>query len=116
MKNAVQRGHILDFVAPSGGVVSGIAYLFNGLLAVAQTTKDVGETFAGSTEGVFELPKESSAAAFAVGEPVYWDDSAKEMNVSATGRYEVGTCVEAAQIADTTVKVKLKGFTVPAVS
>ena len=115
MKNSVQNGKVLNLTAPTGGVVSGNAYLIGGLLAVAQTTQAVGELFAGVTEGVIELPKENTTAVFTEGEAVYWDDTAKELDESASGRYEVGTATEAAGATAATVKVKLKGFAVAAV-
>jgi predicted RecA/RadA family phage recombinase len=110
MKNYQQSGNILDLTAPVGGVVSGNAYLIGGLLAVANADADAGDIFAGTVEGVVELPKESTTAAFTEGERVYWDDGNSQMDEAATGRYFAGTAVEAAGASATTVKVKLLGY------
>lgn len=109
----VQRGQILDFTA-TAAVTSGAPVLVGGLLNIPQTSAAIGEKYAGATEGVHELTKESTAV-LAVGDLVYWDDTAKEIDVSASGRFEVGTCVADAGNGLTKVKVKLKGFAVPAV-
>ena len=113
--NQVQKGCILDLTAPGGGVVSGEAVLINGLLAVPMTTVAATEKFAGAVDGVFEIAKEATTAAFTEGELVYWDDGNARVDESASGRYEVGFAVAAAIATDTTVKVKLKGFSVAAV-
>jgi len=113
--NQVQRGNIIDFTAPSGGVVSGAPVLIGGVLAVPMTTVAQTLAFAGAVCGVFEIAKEATTAAFTEGEAVYWDDTAKRMDESASGRYEVGFAVASAINTDTTVKVKLNGFSVAAV-
>ena len=113
-KKQVQEGKFLDLTAPGGGVVSGNGYLIDSIFAVAQTTEDAGDKFSGAVEGVHELPKESTAD-FSEGEKVFWDDTAKEFDVSASGRYEVGVAAEAAASSTTTVKVRLNGISLTAV-
>jgi predicted RecA/RadA family phage recombinase len=115
MKNLIQPGNNLTLTAPAGGVVSGNAYLIGGLLVVAIISADAGEQFTAYSEGVCELPKEDSAAAFDEGDVAYWDDTAKEFDESAVGRYGAATVIAAAVAADKTVKVKLFGHAVPAV-
>lgn len=114
-KNQSSRGQILTLTAPAGGVVSGTPVLIAGLLVIPQTTQAAGEKFAGASEGVWEIAKENTTAVFTEGERVYWDDTAKEVDESAAGRFEVGTAVEAAGATAATALVKLKGFSVPAV-
>jgi predicted RecA/RadA family phage recombinase len=108
MKNFIQKGEYLDFVAPVGGVTSGTAVLIGGILVVPVVSADAGAVFSGCAEGVFELPKEATAD-FAAGDPVYWDDTAKEFDEADSGRFQCATCVEAAAASTTVVKVKLKG-------
>lgn len=62
MKNYYQPGSVQDFVAPSGGVVSGGFYSFNGLIACAAVDAAEGETFAGKISGVFTVAKPGSQA------------------------------------------------------
>jgi len=116
MKNFVQTGNILRLTAPSGGVESGTAYLIGGLLVVALHDADATEAFSAVSEGVVELAKEATTAAFTEGEIVYWDGTAGQADESATGRYPVGTCVSGAIAADTTVKLKLFGYATAAVA
>lgn len=115
MKAQVQSGMILDLIAPTGGVVKDEGYIFGeGLFIIAVVTAAQTEVFAGVTEGVYEMAKEPTAA-FDVGDVAYWDDTAKEFDESASGRYGCATVVEAAAASSTTVKVKLFGHSVAAV-
>ena len=61
-----------------------------------------------ATEGVFDLPKLASAVIVG-GDPVAWDDTAKEVNVPGAGRYPIGIAIEAAGNGVTTVRVRLDG-------
>jgi predicted RecA/RadA family phage recombinase len=56
MKNYIQGGNELTLTAPSGGAVSGTAYLIGSVVVVAKVTADEGELFVGSRCGVFSLP------------------------------------------------------------
>jgi len=120
-KAQFQRGHILDFTAPAGGVVSGEGNMVAGLFAIPQTTLTAAQVtagddqYAGATEGVHVQKKKNTVAVFAVGETVYWDDTLKQFDESASGFWPVGTCTEAAGATADEVKVKLKGFAVDAV-
>lgn len=62
MINYHQPGSIQDFVAPSGGVVSGGFYSYNGLIVCATVDAAEGETFAGKITGVFKVTKPGSQA------------------------------------------------------
>lgn len=114
-KSQVQRGNILDLTAPVGGVVSGSAYLTGAILGVAQTSADAGDLYAASVMGVHSLPKEATTAAFTEGEIVYWDDTAKEFDESAAGRFPAGVAVKAAIASDASVSVRLDGVSLVAV-
>lgn len=111
MINFVQDGSSLTFTAPSGGVTSGAAYLFGGLLAVAAVTADEGASFSGAIEGVFSLAKKSGDT-MSVGDLIYWDDSNSYFTTTDTGNYGCGTCAGAAGGSATTVSVKLHGVAV----
>lgn len=115
MKNYIQPGKALDLIAPSGGVVSGNAYLFSGLLVVAATTAAQGEKFVGYSEGVFDLPK-VAASDFVPGELAYWDNGTdKRFEKTASGLFPVATCIETTASNAATMKVKLCGHAVLAV-
>lgn len=105
MKNFVQAGDILDFTAPSGGVVGGNAYVIGAAFAVAVSTEDEGETFAGLVEGVVNLPKASGA--ITEGALVYWDNTAKTVTTTASSNKKIGYATAAQASGDAAVNVKL---------
>lgn len=109
MRNYLQKGESLDLIAPSGGVTAGVGVLIGAIFSVAATTQLVGETFAGYTEGVFQLAAATHAStqAIAAGAPVYWDDTAKACTATAAGNTIIGTAVEAKVSTVALVKVKL---------
>lgn len=107
MKNFLQPGNILDLIAPSGGVVSGVAYLLGAsILAVAQSSEAEGDTFAGLVEGVVSLPKLSTDN-MVVGAKVNWNDTNGELQLATSDLDNCATVVEAAAASTTVVKVKL---------
>jgi predicted RecA/RadA family phage recombinase len=59
-----------------------------------------------ATTGVFRLPK-ASAAVLTVGARVAWDNTAKQVNTPAAGRFPIGVAVEAAGSGVTSVAVRL---------
>jgi len=108
MKNYVQHGGTLDVVAPSGGVVSGTAYLIGATFGVATTTAAVGEIFALRLTGVFTLPK-TTAQAWTQLVALYWDDTAKKLTTTASGNTKVGVAAAAADAAAALGNVRLNG-------
>src|SRR5579885_2417833 len=108
MKNYIQEGDMITVTAPAGGVTSGDGVVIGALFGVATKTAAAGETVTLATDGVFDLPKLVSAV-IAAGDPVAWDDTAKQVNVPGTGRYPIGTAIEAAGNGATIVRVRLDG-------
>lgn len=106
MKNYVQPGCIVDFIAPSGGVTSGTPVLIGTVLVVPQKSAAVGETFAGAVHGVFELPKATGVTP-AAGGTAYWDDTAKKVTTTASGNTAIGWFTAAYLTGDTLANVKL---------
>jgi predicted RecA/RadA family phage recombinase len=88
----VEPGEVLEFTAPSGGVVSGAPVLIGSLLVVPAA--DVAQTlpFEGAMRGVFDLPKATDDA-FAAGAKAYWDNSAKKLTTTAGGNTLVGVAL-----------------------
>ena len=108
MKNAHQDGRVLNVTltadVASGGVVSQ-----GRLFGIAVTNGKSGDTIAVMVEGVFRLPKLSTAV-IAAGATVTWDVSASQIIVAsaATGDIEnFGYCTEAADNGKTEVAVRL---------
>lgn len=105
MKNYIQQGLVIDVVL-AATIASGAALLVGKLFGVAQKAGAIGETVGLVTEGVFDLPY-GVAATVAVGDLVYWDDTAKTVTKTATSNTKVGVAVLAAASADPTLRVKL---------
>lgn len=99
----------LTLVAPSGGVVSGTAYLIGSIFGVALKSEAAGEDVVIQTQGVYALPVKSSDVV-AQGDVLYWDDTAKELTKTASGNYRVGSATGAAGSGITTVNAKLDGI------
>ena len=109
MKKYKHEGDTLQLIAPVGGVLSGVGYVIGAgaqkIFVVAIANEAAAAEFSGLSEGVLDLKKNS--VAFAVGDSVFWDDTAKRLDVSAVGRYKVGYCVKAAAAPDAVARIKL---------
>lgn len=109
MLNQVQKGDAVYVVAPSGGFTSGKPYLIGTtLFGVAGFTCLVGATGVLWTTGVFSLAK-TSAQAWVVGDPIYWNTSTKLAdNVSSTG-LRIGVATATAANPSAVGEVRLDG-------
>ncbi|WCP71558.1 DUF2190 family protein [Sphingomonas hankookensis] len=90
MNNFIQPGKTLDFVAPAGGVVSGQAQLRGTVLHVPGASAKEGETYAGTIEGVFELPCATGTAWETTVTVLYWDAANKRVTPTANGNTKIG--------------------------
>ena len=107
-KKYIQPGKVIDHVAGSA-ISSGDAVVIGILLGVALADIPAGDTGAVQIEGVFEMPKLSTAV-IAAGDPLTWDISAGEFIVAAAATGDLAA--SAVAIADagngtTTVLAKL---------
>lgn len=109
-RNYVQPGNVLTAAAPSGGVVSGAAYLINGLVVVAQNSAAQGSPFEGMPVGVFTLPK-ATGQTWSEFAKIYWDNTAKNFTTTATDNILVGVAAAAAASGASTGLVRLDGVT-----
>jgi predicted RecA/RadA family phage recombinase len=109
MKNYVQEGKNLPYLVPSATTIaSGQGVKVGLLFGVAIIGGTTGHTISLATEGVYDLPKAGSLA-INIGDAVYWDDTNKRVNKTASGNLPVGIAVESVGSAATTVNVKLGG-------
>lgn len=90
MKNWISEGRSLDFIAPAGGVVSGVPIIIGALLVIPSTTAAEGVAFAGDVEGVFEVAAATGQAWATTGVLLYWDDTAKRFTTTATNNSKRG--------------------------
>ena len=72
MKTYKQPGTVLTLTAPTGGVVSGTAYLVGGVIVIATETVAQTLPFAALVVGVVDVPKNADEA-WTEGKKIYWD-------------------------------------------
>lgn len=108
MKNFIQSGDVITFIAPAGGVQSGAGVLAGSLFGVAATTAAAGEEVECTLKGVFELPKAADDVSF--GERLYWDASEKNLTTDDVDNTLVGAAVAPAGVGASTVRVRLNGI------
>jgi len=108
--NFIQPGKVVTITAPSGGVTSGVGVLVGSLFGVAQHDAADGEEVEILTEGVVEIAK-TSALAISVGDRLFWDDTNKVVNKTATAQQCVGVAVADAANPSPTVSMRLGAVT-----
>lgn len=106
MKNYVQDGRALDLTAPSGGVVSGLAYKIGAIICIAAADAIATAIFVGYTEGVYDVVSDTGTA-WAEGDVVYWDNTAKVFTKTTTSNTKCGVVVSAKLSATATGRIKL---------
>lgn len=114
MKNYIQPGANLDVSAPYE-VNSGEGVLIGQLFGIANADAANGAAVVITTEGVFDIAKESAGVFASVGAPVYFDIATKtarshsDADSNSAGESEalIGVTVAAAGAGATTVRVKL---------
>lgn len=106
MKNFVQEGHALDYVAPAGGVVAGVALLIGTVLVIPATTAAEGAMFSGWIEGVYNLPC-ATGTAWNPNAALYWDNANKRVTTTATDNTKIGMTAEAKVANSSRGNVKL---------
>lgn len=106
-KNFIQDGETIDLPAPYA-VTSGAGALVGTLFGVALVT--LANTVVGAfrTRGVFDLAK-VSAQAWAVGDKIYWDNTAKLCTTVPTSNTLIGCAVKIAANPTSTGYVRLNG-------
>ena len=108
MKNYLQNGHIVRVTTPAGGIASGDALIVGSIFGIAAYSSAEGDPVELSTTGVYMLPK-ATTAVLAVGARVSWDNTAKQVNTPAAGRFPIGVAVEAAENGVISIAVRLDG-------
>ena len=109
MKNYVQPGNTITLTAPYA-VSSGDGLLVGSIFGVAAGTAALGEAVEAALTGVYDLKKVASQA-WAAGDKVYWDNTAKEATKTTTSNTLVGVAVVAVAggASDTIGRVRLNG-------
>ena len=107
----LEKADTLTLPAPSGGVVSGVAYLIGVIfgVAIASVAETVDAAF--RVVGEFTLPKNTSEAT-TVGAALYWDDTGKKLTTTVGSNLLVGAATVAHDAADATQEIVL-GYRMP---
>ena len=105
MKNQIANGKVIDYTVPSGGVSSGDVVVANELAGIAVTDGAENDVIGVDLCGVFSVPK--GGAAFAQGEPVYWNSGTTQASTTDTFPL-LGHAYTAAAGGDSEVSVRLK--------
>jgi predicted RecA/RadA family phage recombinase len=108
MKNFVQSGDFLTFVAPSGGVTSGVPLMIEAAIVVPTGSAAEGASFTGALGGVFALPK-APGEAWAVGAKLYWDDAEGRFTTTSTSNTLAGIAAAPAASGAIVGNVRLDG-------
>ncbi len=109
MDNFVQPGDVLEFTAPSGGVVSGTPKQIGQILVIPAVTAAQTVRFNGCVTGVFQVTKKSGET-WTEGAVVFWDAGNSRFTTSGAGNLQAGISVEDVASTVTTAKVRLDGI------
>lgn len=111
MNNFVQPGDVVEFTAPSGGVVVGVPKQIGQIVVVPTVTAAQTVRFNGYVTGVFSLPKIGSQA-WAEGAVVFWDEANDRCTTAGAGNIQIGVATVAvgSGAGETTGKVRLDGI------
>jgi predicted RecA/RadA family phage recombinase len=93
MKNYVQPGNTITLTAPYD-VASGDGLLVGAIFGVATGSAVSGAAIEAALVGVFDLTKVGSQA-WAAGDKIYWDNTAKQATKTATSNTLIGVATEA---------------------
>lgn len=112
----IQPGEVMEFTAPTGGVVKGTGYLIGNAIVIALDTVAQTLPFRGALTGVHASPKTDSQA-WTVGQILYYDSTNKVFTTVSTSNFRAGFAAEAVGSgAGLTIgKIRLAGIPVTAV-
>ena len=105
-QNFVQTGDVIDHVA-AAILTSGTPILIGSIVGVPLADAAIGETVSVALEGVFTLPK-ATGTAWAIGDKLYWDDTAKKFTKTSGSNTPSGYAAAAAASGDATGNVLLE--------
>jgi len=107
MKNFIQPGNVVTLVAPYN-LISGQGALVGAIFGIAATDALQGTPVEAVRDGVFVLGA-VTADTLAIGEKVYWDNTARRITKTATNNVLVGAAAAAKSGTETSATVLLDG-------
>lgn len=111
MKNFVQKGDVVTFTAPTGGVTAGVPALIGALTVIPAFSAAEGYECEGVTQGVFSLAKKSTDTPTQFAK-AYWDSTNGEVTTTASGNRLVGVFMNALASGTVEADVRMDGVAV----
>lgn len=105
--NRFSDGSPVEITVPSGGCVSGKGVLINGVFCIPETTGNVGDTVAAHLVGIWDITSDTGTA-WAFGDVIYWDNTAKVATKTTTSNTKIGQCMAAKTSAAVTGRVRIQ--------
>ena len=100
----IHDGKSIDFLSATD-VPAGSVIVQGSLVGVTKLDIKAGRLGALAVVGVFDITKSNTA--IPLGSRVYWDATAKQAVLTATGNAPLGVAIQEATAADTIVRVRL---------
>jgi len=101
----VQEGHVIDYTSAGALAVGDVVVASELVGVVCDPATASGQRVGLAVQGVFAFTKVTTGgSAIALGDLVYWDDTANVANETGTNKL-IGKCVKAAADADARVWV-----------
>ena len=105
--NPVQTGEVIDYTnSGTDPIAVGDVVVLATFCGIAETDIPVGEMGAVAITKVWEVPSVSGTA-FAVGDVLYWDATAKKTTKTAGTNVRLGVCVEPKATGGLKTRVKV---------
>lgn len=104
-----QPGEILEVLAPYDRASSGLGLLVGSIFGMTCDAALSGAALRIETQGVHTGVAKTSAQAWAVGDPIYWDDTNKRFDNTAVGK-RVGVATAVSANPSATGELKLLGL------
>jgi predicted RecA/RadA family phage recombinase len=106
-QNYIECGDVINFQNAGSAITSGSGVKIGALVGIALV--DIAATSGQGNvaiEGVFKVAK-ATGAAWAQGDQLYWDDTAKNFNKTSSGNTPAGHAFEPAVTGDTVGYIRL---------
>lgn len=108
----IQDGDVITVPSAPRALTPGDGVLSGNLFGVALGAAAISTPVEMMTEGVWDIAK-TAAQTFAIGDLVYWDNTAFSVTAVATGNRRIGSAIAAAAGGDATARVRLSGVPAP---
>lgn len=107
MNNFVNEANLIDFPNSTGADITYHQVVpITGRIGIAADIIPIGAVGSLSVSGAWELPAETGVA-FAVGDPLYWDNTNKRLTKTASGNTPAGWCIAAKASAAAIASTKI---------